>query len=283
MTIKEVEEKTGLTRSNIRFYEKENLIEPSRTPNGYRDYSQEDLVQIQRIAFLRSIEIPVETIRSLQEGKISLNKVLRRQEKLLDQEISQRKQAKAICTHILEEKEETYASLEIDKYVYPLEPYITEHKENFRLDAVSFMSIWGSRIVFAGLTLLCLMVALLAYGRLPENIPVKWSGAEVTGQAGKWVIFAYPAGCIFCYWLVRPAIWRWLRMGPPFADIVTDYLTNFLCVMLLSVEIFTLFYLAGILVHVTVILVADAVIFLGMLMAGMYRVSAGPNKLQRNG
>ena len=30
MTIKEVEERTGLTRSNIRFYEKEKLIEPSR-------------------------------------------------------------------------------------------------------------------------------------------------------------------------------------------------------------------------------------------------------------
>lgn len=30
MTIKEVEEQTGLTRYNIRFYEKENLIEPTR-------------------------------------------------------------------------------------------------------------------------------------------------------------------------------------------------------------------------------------------------------------
>lgn len=30
MTIKEVEERTGLTRFNIRFYEKEKLIEPSR-------------------------------------------------------------------------------------------------------------------------------------------------------------------------------------------------------------------------------------------------------------
>lgn len=28
MTIKEVEEKTGLARSNIRFYEREHLIEP---------------------------------------------------------------------------------------------------------------------------------------------------------------------------------------------------------------------------------------------------------------
>ena len=43
MTIKEVEERTGLTRSNIRFYEKEKLIEPSRNDkNGYRDYSEKD-------------------------------------------------------------------------------------------------------------------------------------------------------------------------------------------------------------------------------------------------
>ena len=28
MTIKDVEERTGLSRSNIRFYEKEKLIEP---------------------------------------------------------------------------------------------------------------------------------------------------------------------------------------------------------------------------------------------------------------
>ena len=38
MTIKDVEERTGLSRSNIRFYEKEKLIEPSRNEsNGYRD------------------------------------------------------------------------------------------------------------------------------------------------------------------------------------------------------------------------------------------------------
>ena len=30
MKIKNVEERTGLSRSNVRFYEKEKLIEPSR-------------------------------------------------------------------------------------------------------------------------------------------------------------------------------------------------------------------------------------------------------------
>lgn len=43
MTIKEVEEKTGLTRSSIRFYEKEHLIDPKRDKhNRYRDYTETD-------------------------------------------------------------------------------------------------------------------------------------------------------------------------------------------------------------------------------------------------
>ena len=51
MTIKEVEEKTGLARSNIRFYEKEKLIQPTRNVgNGYREYSEEDVEIIKKIA-----------------------------------------------------------------------------------------------------------------------------------------------------------------------------------------------------------------------------------------
>lgn len=38
MTVKEVEERTGLPRANIRYYESEGLIHPARGQNGYRDY-----------------------------------------------------------------------------------------------------------------------------------------------------------------------------------------------------------------------------------------------------
>ena len=44
MTIKEVEQCTGLPRSVIRFYEKEGLIAPQRNEeNRYRAYSQADV------------------------------------------------------------------------------------------------------------------------------------------------------------------------------------------------------------------------------------------------
>ena len=37
MTIKELEALTGLSRANIRFYEKEGLLSPLRRENGYRE------------------------------------------------------------------------------------------------------------------------------------------------------------------------------------------------------------------------------------------------------
>ena len=66
MTIKEVEECTGLSRSNVRFYEKEGLISPARNEkNGYRDYSKSDIENIKKIAYLRTLGISVEDIRNI--------------------------------------------------------------------------------------------------------------------------------------------------------------------------------------------------------------------------
>ena len=52
MNIKEIEERSGLTRANIRYYEQEGLIAPVRRENKYRDYSEEDLETLLRIALV---------------------------------------------------------------------------------------------------------------------------------------------------------------------------------------------------------------------------------------
>ena len=70
MTIKEAEKQTGLARSNIRFYEKEKLLVPARDDkNGYRNYSEQDIETIKKIAYLRTLDISIEDIRDLMSGK----------------------------------------------------------------------------------------------------------------------------------------------------------------------------------------------------------------------
>lgn len=59
MTIKEVEKKLNITRANIRFYEKEGLLEPKRCDNEYRDYSEDDLKRLEKILLFRKCNISI--------------------------------------------------------------------------------------------------------------------------------------------------------------------------------------------------------------------------------
>ena len=62
MTIKEIEELSGMPRANIRFYEAEGLLRPDRDANGYRNYSEEDLRILQKIRLLRALHVSLEDI-----------------------------------------------------------------------------------------------------------------------------------------------------------------------------------------------------------------------------
>jgi DNA-binding transcriptional MerR regulator len=78
MHIKDVEQRTGLSRANIRYYEQEGLVHPARRKNGYRDYSPDDLEALLRIRLLRRLDVPIEEIRAMQAGKLSLSEALSR-------------------------------------------------------------------------------------------------------------------------------------------------------------------------------------------------------------
>ena len=76
MTIKELEERTGLDRATIRFYEKEGLISPRRMANGYRDYTPAEASALEKIAFLRRLGLSMEQIRRVQTGELPLGVAL---------------------------------------------------------------------------------------------------------------------------------------------------------------------------------------------------------------
>ena len=74
MTIKELEERTGMTRANIRFYESEGLLSPARRENGYRDYSEEDVKTLEKIKLLRELHLDIDTIRLVQKAELPLER-----------------------------------------------------------------------------------------------------------------------------------------------------------------------------------------------------------------
>ena len=73
MNTKQIEELTGITRQNIRYYERQGLLEPARdTGNAYRDYSGEDLRRLKLIKMLRMLDMPIKEIGLVLEGKLPL-------------------------------------------------------------------------------------------------------------------------------------------------------------------------------------------------------------------
>lgn len=73
MRIGEIAEKTGISISNIRFYEKKRLIGPKRDMDSkYRNYTEEDLNQVKQIILFRKMDFSVEMIRSILENQVSI-------------------------------------------------------------------------------------------------------------------------------------------------------------------------------------------------------------------
>ncbi len=73
LKINEVERLVGITKGNIRFYEKEGLLTPGRnSENGYRDYSEDDVAWLKKIKVLRMLDVPIEEIARLKGGKLTL-------------------------------------------------------------------------------------------------------------------------------------------------------------------------------------------------------------------
>lgn len=120
MRIQELEHQVGIERATIRFYEKEGLIAPKRSENGYRDYSEEDTAELRRIKLLRELGVSLETIRSLQQGSADFREVMEKQAMILRGRQQQMDRARAVCERISADGA-TYVELDTGHYQSLLE------------------------------------------------------------------------------------------------------------------------------------------------------------------
>lgn len=266
MTIKEVEKQTGLTRSNIRFYEKEKLIEPSRNDkNGYRDYSEKDVENIKKIAYLRTLEISIKDIRNIISDNVPLAEIIKKQTTNIQAQIEGLNRAKIMCERMIESGNISFDELQVEKYVTDLDSYWNDNKPVFKLDSVSFLYIWGSLITWTIITSLCFIIGILSYAKLPSEIPVQWDNGIAISVVDKKFIFVYPLACICIRMLLRPVIYVRFLMNYIYGELITEYLSNYLCFIALSVEVFSIMFVYGLIKSVVTVLLVDTVVLIGIL------------------
>ena len=113
MKINDAEKRLGITKANIRFYEKENLITPSRTENGYRDYSEGDIARLKQIIILRKLGIPVGQIQDILDGVLPLQEAVDANILALQQEIEKLNGSLSLCCQL---KREDAQTLDTERY-----------------------------------------------------------------------------------------------------------------------------------------------------------------------
>ena len=99
MQIKEVQEKLKISSYTLRYYEKMGLIQPYRDENGYRNYSEEDIHKIERIMFLRDINVPIEDIKDILNNKVTFQDVLENHIEKVNTRIESFQYIKNMCVH----------------------------------------------------------------------------------------------------------------------------------------------------------------------------------------
>lgn len=180
MNSKEIEERSGLTRANIRYYEQEGLLAPARRENKYRDYSEEDLETLLRIALLRSLGFSLEEIRRLQSGEADFAAAMRERSAALESEGQRLLAARNVCDAISREVT-SYSALRPEDYLNSFESDKTAERRDI-VEPHPWRRYFARAI---DLTLVGLMASFVQFVLLHHNLVNISKGENVLcGLAG---------------------------------------------------------------------------------------------------
>lgn len=98
MNIKQAEQLSGVSKRNIRFYEQEGLINPTRNrENDYREYTDADIETLKRIRVLRMVDMPLEQIKAVLRGQAELKDAAAAQKSRLEEKARELDTAIRFC------------------------------------------------------------------------------------------------------------------------------------------------------------------------------------------
>lgn len=156
MQIRQVEELTGISKKNIRFYEDQGLIRPNRDPaNGYREYKEEEVMVLRQIKLFRKLQIPIEEIRKIQTKTLSIPDCLNRHLIYLSHEKRNLEVYQEICQQMITDSQNQ--AFDTDRYLLNI---VEMEEKGIRFMNPQKTDIKKKSIVPIVTTLFCILVFL---------------------------------------------------------------------------------------------------------------------------
>lgn len=115
MKMKDVEKTLNIPRSHIHYLEREGLFTATRNANGYREFSEQDLLNIKMVLILMKAGASAETVKKLQAHNITLDDALKQTELDMRKEVDEMLGSLELIQQI-RASNVSYASLPRDSY-----------------------------------------------------------------------------------------------------------------------------------------------------------------------
>ncbi|WP_027294629.1 MerR family transcriptional regulator [Robinsoniella sp. KNHs210] len=272
MTIKEVEEELNVTRANVRFYEKEGLLTARRNPiNGYRDYSRENIETLKKIIFLRKLNVPIEEIKLVQLEKLSMEEMLHKQADSLEAEIKQLEQSRWICLELVKNQDFDYANLTVERY----EDAVDKSGYMIFRDTISNLAAMKGKIAIWSIIIFSFILAFISYPLLPEGIVVWWNDIGKIVYGDKLLVFIFPVIASMLVFTARSWVWNFLYRNMPYYMLKVDAITTIVClylsILLLTSQLYAIFYHNWISWPIESSVIVETLIFLFILLVIAYK------------
>lgn len=210
MTIKEIEEASGMQRANIRYYEAEGFLHPEREKNGYRNYTDADLKILKKIKLLRSLHISLEEIKALHQGEQELGKTLEQHIVQLTKQQAELEKSKYVCEK-MQRDGATYEKLNTEQYLLVLKncrPDVTEREEWIERDTpepvrAPFLRIFArlfDYVLYATIWIILVFLWHRVFGMTRNNLVV-------------WTVCSYIIALLLAF-LLEPLLLHWFGTTP---------------------------------------------------------------------
>lgn len=148
MKIKELENILSISRSNIRFYEKQGLFSPERKDNNYREYTEQDIKVLKKIIVFRKMGLTVEEIKLIQNNELPFAETITNAQQRIEDEIKQLNGSLKLIKQVAQ-KNSSFDEFDIEEHWNTIieseksgEKFVDICKDFLELELNSFDAMW---------------------------------------------------------------------------------------------------------------------------------------------
>ena len=247
MKIKELENLLSISRSNIRFYEKQGLFSPERKDNNYREYTEQDIEVLKKIIIFRKMGFTLEEIKLIQNNELPFKEALNNAQRRIEDEIEQLNGSLKIIERVAQENS-SFDEIDIDKQWSLInesektgDKFVDVCNDFLKIELNSFDFMWKYAFFHDfkesrakhGTAIACVILFVLCI--------LRGIGSVLIRNESFWYGFLYPFAIAFFGTIIILPLFLLSKKFPKVASVIATILLGLIIILFIAIFVLILY------------------------------------------